>query len=679
MTEPESGPPNIKAAKLLLARLKSEITQAEAELAHTLADLRELQARVGGHQMMQLLEANENLVLDAMRLRRDAENSAFALESARRTSEQDALTGLPNRSVLIDRCAQAIAHARRYESRVALLFVDLDDFKSHNDRLGHAAGDQILIAVGQKMVSSVREVDTVCRLGGDEFVVLLVDVPQRGDPSQVVGKVLSAIGSIEEAAGQPVVVSASVGVSLYPDDGETLNKLIEAADVAMFRAKRMGGNRFVLSGDLVGEVSDDPVSMAKAEREERGAVLRNTNEQLVLSSMALEIENAAYSASFDDMERKSRAKDQFLAVLSHELRNPLAPIVSTLDALRLRSGGSESKELQMIRRHVTHMVRLMDDLLDVSKLSSGKVLLSIELVRIDVMLSQAIALARPQVDLQGHDLLYAPCDPSLMCRGDPVRLAQCVSNLLINAARYTARGGRIELWAGLEDQQVVIRVKDNGRGISEVQMAQIFEFFYQTQGLGTEAIGGLGIGLALVRSLIELQGGTVEGFSAGLGQGSEFTLRVPAIQGVPALAPAKPVRRKLAPAHHQRIVIVDDNQDAAESLAAVLGLEGHRVWTATHPQAAFPLIAQAQPQIIILDIGLPEMDGYQLAQKIRRLHPELEMSFVALSGYGSTLDRNRSEAERFDAHLIKPVELEELRSLIASLAARREPASRRTD
>jgi len=537
MTAPASGPPDPKAAKQLLARLNAEVARAEAQLAHALADLRDLQARVGGHQMMQLLEANEHLVLDAVRLRRDAENSAFALESARRTSEQDVLTGLPNRSVLIDRCAQALAHARRYKSRVALLFVDLDDFKTHNDVLGHATGDQILIAVGQKMVGSVREVDTVCRLGGDEFVVLLVDVPRHGDPAQVVGKILAAIGSIEQAAGHRVVVSASIGVSLYPDDGDTLDKLIEAADVAMFRAKRMGGNSFVLSGDATDEPGGEPASTAKAQREERPALLRSANEQLVLSSMALEIENAAFSASFDDLERKSRAKDQFLAVLSHELRSPLAPIVSTLDALRLRSGGRESKELQMIRRHVAHMVRLMDDLLDVAKLSSGKILPNIEWVPIDAMLSQAIALARQQIDLQGHHLICAPCDPALACRGDPVRLAQCVSNLLINAARYTARGGRIELSSVLENEQVVIRVRDNGRGISEAQMPQIFELFCQAPDLGTEAIGGLGIGLALVRSLIELHGGTVDGYSAGVGQGSEFTLRIPAVQGIPALAP----------------------------------------------------------------------------------------------------------------------------------------------
>ncbi|MDN3923272.1 diguanylate cyclase domain-containing protein [Roseateles violae] len=667
MNSPAAGSPNAKATRRELARLKGEIAEARAELALVEADLSQAQARLGGHQMVQLLEANEQLVVDAMRMRRDAETSAFALEAALRSSERDPLTGLPNRSLLIDRFQQATAGARRHENcSVALLFLDLDRFKENNDRFGHAVGDQILIAASRALTDCVRGSDTVCRLGGDEFVILLAEVIHADDPALVAAKVRDALLSLTQVGGQEVSVSASIGVGVYPEDGGTLDALLEAADIAMFLVKRAGGNGFARADRRTaqGAAETGGVASVRAPIELRAPVPGgDVDEAEAARALVLEL------------QRRSRAKDEFLAVLGHELRNPLAPIVSTLDALRLLAGGAEGKEHQLIRRHVTHMVRLIDELLDIAKLSARKIKLRDEEVAIAEVLEQAVSLARPLLDQHMHRFLFTGCEPRLACRGDAVRLAQCVSNLLINSARYTPPGGTIELLAMREAQQIVIRVRDNGRGISEEQMAHVFELFFQVQGLGTEPISGLGVGLALVRSLVELHGGTVEGRSAGIGRGSEFVIRLPAIDAQPPLQAAELAGGESAWLA-RRVLLVDDNQDAAASLATLLALEGHQVWTAHHPNLALTLAAQVQPQIAILDIGLPGMDGYQLAQEIRRRHPGMQTAFIALTGYGSAREVERSVETHFDAHLLKPVAFSELQVLIQKLAAAQSSAPR---
>jgi len=276
-----------------LSNLNRHIDQAYLALARTLADLRDAQAELGGHRMMQLLEANEQLVLEALRLRGDAESTAIALGEATRLGERDPLTRLPNRTLLADRLVQAIAGAKRHEARLALLFLDLDHFKWHNDSLGHAIGDRILVEVGERLMACVRETDTVCRLGGDEFVVLLAEVSEPEDPMLVARKMLAAISSLTHIGHHEVALAASIGIGLYPDDGTDAQALLDAADAAMYRVKHAGGNGFHFAQAALQEThappDTAPLAAALLHDSARNAMalLRSANEQLVLSALAM--------------------------------------------------------------------------------------------------------------------------------------------------------------------------------------------------------------------------------------------------------------------------------------------------------------------------------------------------------------------------------------------------------
>jgi PAS domain S-box-containing protein len=365
-----------------------------------------------------------------------------------------------------------------------------------------------------------------------------------------------------------------------------------------------------------------------------------------------------------ELQAASRTKDEFLAMLGHELRNPLAPIVATLDVMRLRAGGVESREVAVIRRQSEHLVRLVDDLLDVGRIVSGKVELKDERVAIAQVLAEAAHMAAPLIEQRGHTFEMHVERDGLFCRGDAVRLAQCVSNLLTNAARYTPPDGRIVLSALREDDTVVIRVTDNGQGMAAEELPRVFELFMQ----GERSDGGLGIGLALVRNLMRLHGGSVTAVSAGPGCGSEFTLRLPAAG---ADAP-EPVRQEVfepsqpgALSAGRQVLIVDDNEDAAESLAELLRLDGHEVRIALDPTGALRMLAEFDPEVVILDIGLPGMNGYELGARMREQHPHLDARFFALTGFGAAIDVEKSRAAGFEAHLVKPVDIAQLARLVA--------------
>ena len=371
-----------------------------------------------------------------------------------------------------------------------------------------------------------------------------------------------------------------------------------------------------------------------------------------------------------ELQTASRAKDEFLAMLGHELRNPLTPIVTTLDLIRLRADGPESKEHATIRRQVTHMTRLVDDLLDVAKIVSGKVELKRQWIEIRAVLGDAVEMASPLLDQRKHRF-ELEVDTAQMPRyfGDPVRLAQCVANLLTNAARYTPMGGRIRLCASSAEGQIEIRVRDNGRGIAPELMPGIFGLFVQGERSEDRPDGGLGIGLALVRNLIGLHGGVVEGHSAGVNQGSEFTIRLP-LQA-PVAAPALAETSSAGPAPEAgglpRVMLVDDNVDALETLAEVLMVSGFEVATAQSPAEALKLAPQFAPDVAILDVGLPGMDGYQLAAELRNtLGDARPLRLITLSGYGGAADRQRSTDMGLERHLVKPVDLDELIDILTS-------------
>lgn len=671
--EHEPDPSPRKALATEIAVLEREVAAARAELAGLQVDLAEAHAQVSSHQVHQLLEANEQLVLDAMRSRGAADSAAQLVAELTRSSELDPLTGLPNRLLLIDRMGQALTQARRNDSRLALLFLDLDGFKVINDSRGHQVGDQVLCAVGQRLMECVRGVDTVCRLGGDEFVMLLSEITEAADAGLVAEKLLSSLSTLVDDGLAPTPVSASIGISVFPDDAREAESLVDCADRAMYASKRAGGRcwRFYSAlrnpeGDQAPAPQEPPVR-----HDERGMRLRDANERLVLSALTATAVAEQQDHLLTELKNAARNKDEFLSVLGHELRNPLAPLLTTLDVLRMRGGGYETIEHATMRRHVSHMVRLVDDLQDIAKIASGKVELRMERVPIEHMALQAIALARPLMEQRQQRFAFDNSVEALTCWGDPVRLTQCVSNLLINAAKYTPPGGVITLTTRREGLHAVIAVKDDGRGISAAALPDVFNLFFQERVDAGALTGGLGVGLSLVRRLVALHSGTVAANSAGIGLGSEFVIRLPSLldedeQHAPAMhgptsATAVPPRR---------VLIVDDNYDAADSLAELLRIYGHEVWVATHPVAALQIIGTAAPDLALLDIGLPGMDGYELAALIRQQNPALRVALVALSGYGRATDQDRSTRAGFSAHLVKPVDLGSLERVLASVHAR---------
>jgi signal transduction histidine kinase/ActR/RegA family two-component response regulator len=362
-----------------------------------------------------------------------------------------------------------------------------------------------------------------------------------------------------------------------------------------------------------------------------------------------------------ELESANRAKDEFLAMLGHELRNPLSPIVSALQLIRRRNEGPIRLEEQIIERQVTHLVRLVDDLLDISKITRGKVELKKERVELRSVLTKAIEMASVLFEQRGHRL-DVDVPPRIIWYGDPVRLAQVVANLLTNAARYTDAGGRIELSAASDGAEIVIRVKDNGIGIGPEMLPRIFDLFVQAKRSVDRSEGGLGLGLTLAKTLVTMHGGSIVALSDGIGQGSELVIRLPvATSEVAAADEAAP---RIVSVSGRRVLLVDDNVDAADMLADVLRLAGHAVTVAYDPLIALEQLAPAAPDIAVLDIGLPGMDGYELAVRVKEAAPACRL--VALTGYGQERDIERSKAAGFDVHLVKPADIEQLLEIIAA-------------
>lgn len=368
----------------------------------------------------------------------------------------------------------------------------------------------------------------------------------------------------------------------------------------------------------------------------------------------------------------NRRKDEFLATLAHELRNPLAPIRNSLHLLRL--SGDLSPSLESVREimegQVDQMVRLIDDLLDVSRISSGKIELQKEAIELATIVSIAVQTAQPLIDAAGHQLaLSLPAEPMIL-HADPVRLIQIIGNLLNNAAKYTKPGGQIWLTAHHDRNEAVISIRDNGLGIPADKLPLVFNMFTQVDRTLTRAQGGLGIGLTLAKTLVEMHGGRIEAHSDGPDQGSEFLIYLPMMpdsQRHPTLR--SPMRRSRMYVSRRRILIVDDTRAAGYVLGKLLETMGQQVRTATDAAAALESVRRERPDLVISDIGMPNMDGYELARCLRK-EPGLErLLLVALTGYGQDSDKERAKQAGFDYHLVKPVSLEALQGLLASLPA----------
>jgi CheY-like chemotaxis protein/nitrogen-specific signal transduction histidine kinase len=360
-------------------------------------------------------------------------------------------------------------------------------------------------------------------------------------------------------------------------------------------------------------------------------------------------------------EEANRSKDQFLAMLGHELRNPLAPIANAVQLMSMKGDESTAQERRIIERQLVHVTRLVDDLLDVSRITSGRLALNRKPIRIAHVLEQVVDTIQSSLFQRALSLDVDADVEASWVEGDEVRLAQVFNNLLVNAIKFTPAGGKITVKARRVHDELEVDVSDSGIGIAAGDIDRVFDLFYQAPQSAERARGGLGLGLPIVKSLVQMHGGSVHAASAGPGQGTTVSVRLPVCAApVHVRAEESPAQREKA---NGRILVVDDNEDAADTCATLLEMSGYEVRVAYAPQAALETVLQFHPDVAILDIGLPGMSGYELARQMKR--EGFEGKLAALTGYGQATDMAASRRAGFDAHLTKPVSPQDLLELVA--------------
>lgn len=527
---------------------------------------------------------------------------------------------------------------------------------------------------------SNHEVDAfVVQQGGSERVLVLdgVDRPYRLliERMQQGAAVLTLDGSaiyanvrLADLLGAPLETLLGAALTKYvrPDDRPAFNALLAqgaAGDAAReLTLLRTDGTGF-------------PALLSVSPLFEPAEILC-----LIITDLTLqkrhEAERAARAAAEQAAEflrDADRRKDEFLAILGHELRNPLAPLRNGLQILNL-IGFKELAAQQvheMMTRQLESLARLVDDLLDVSRVTQGQIDLQLERADLKLVVMRSVESCRTFIDAQGHRLeLDLPPGP-VMVEADAIRLIQVISNLLNNAAKFTARGGKIHVTAASlgDARQAIVKIRDTGRGIAPEMLPRVFELYAQADPSTSRAEGGLGIGLTLARRVVGLHGGTLEAFSAGLGRGSEFVMRLP-LAPVEAASSGRAEDRGAAGGQSlspRRILVVDDNRDSATSLVMLLRLLGHDVRDANDGRQALAILEEFVPDLLLLDLGMPGMSGYQVAERVQSDPRLRDVRVVALSGYGGAEERRRSDAAGFHDHLVKPVEFAALQTILASI------------
>ncbi len=459
-------------------------------------------------------------------------------------------------------------------------------------------------------------------------------------------------------SGQPVWLSSPEAIR-----AEFAATLGRGAQAIASLPLQSGGKRL----GAVGFGFEGPREFSAAERTLLGDLARQAALALDRSQLLLRAEQA------------NRTKDEFLAMLGHELRNPLSPIVTSLQLVRLRGGQpSFGRELDVIERQTRYLVRLVDDLLDVSRITQGRVRLETERIETAEVVARAVEMARPLIEQRAHQLYVTVPADGLGLEADAQRAAQVLANLMINAAKYTEPGGRIAVEGSREGADVVVRVRDNGRGIAAELLPRVFDLFVQGSRSPDRREGGLGVGLSVARSIVELHGGTIAARSDGEGRGSEFAVRLPlAGPGRESVADAASGQPALVTAEGTRVLIVDDNEDGADALAQGLRHLGHVVRVAYDSESGLRAAEEFAPAVALLDIGLPVLDGYELATRLRARSAGRRLALIALTGYGGEIDRARSTAAGFRAHIVKPADLAHVHAEVTALVGADPPAPAR--
>src|SRR5579863_5435226 len=471
-----------------------------------------------------------------------------------------------------------------------------------------------------------------------------------------------------EVIGKPITII--IPPELHDEERRILDQVRHGERVDHFDTIRLtkDGRRIAIS------LTVSPIRVKKGTIVGASKVARDVSERKA-AEQALRESAQRLQASEEALRDADRRKDESLALLAHELRNPLAPIRYALAANKKegRTPDQQRRAEEVIERQVTHMSRLLDDLLDVSRITRGTLELKKSPTELTLVVGSAIETARPMLDSKHHTLALDLPKHAVRLEADAVRLAQVFSNLLINAAKYTDPGGRIQLRAAQHGSELVVAISDNGMGISDDMKPRLFTLFSQAQSAIGRSEGGLGVGLSLVRGLVGLHGGTVVAASEGPGKGSEFTVRIPL--GTALECPDSDAAMDVpVPGAGLKILVVDDSRDAADTCAILLELSGHHVQTAYTGQRALELAESFRPHVFLLDIGLPDFDGYQLAGKIRGTPWGRGAVLIAVTGWGQEADRRRAFEAGFDQHLTKPIAAETVESLLQSLSTTRDDA-----
>jgi PAS domain S-box-containing protein len=593
---------------------------------------------------------------------------SFAVRQAFGREDRDFMTALARQ------CGQALERARLYEAEVRAVTVS-EEARRRSAFLAEASA---------VLASSLDYETTLSNLAR-------IVVPGLADWCTV--HLLEESGSMSELAiahADPAKVEwarefrkryppdprQSVGIWQVLRTGQSLvhreisdDLLVRGArDAEHLRLMRALGMRSVMMIPLVARGRTlGAISFIRAESGKPYDDVEQADAEELARRCALAVDNARL---FQDAQKMNRAKDEFLAMLAHELRNPLGAISNALHLLNARGAPDDvtARHRAVATRQVGHMAHLLEDLLDVSRITRGKVLLRMEPVDLTRVVQDAALTVRPWMDERGHDLSVSLPRRALCVAGDVTRLEQIIANLLNNAAKYTDRGGSVNIRLAREGADAVLTVSDNGAGISRDLLPRVFELFTQADRSLDRSEGGLGIGLTLVKSLVEMHGGSVRADSAGLGQGSCFTVRLPILhlEGGATGGQSAPLPQSLPrPAH---VLVVDDNADAADTLTEILTAWGHTVEVASDGPEALRAAAERPPDVVLLDIGLPAMDGFEVARRLRAL-PQTRGAFLAaLTGYSGPEDRRQTQSAGFDAHLPKPVDLDALRDILAKAA-----------
>jgi signal transduction histidine kinase len=548
--------------------------------------------------------------------------------------------------------------------------------------------ETILAELGQNLVTARSGVEALGRLMREDFAVVLLDVSMPGMDGFETAAMIHEHPRFERT---PIIFVTGVhdtefdrlkGYKLGAVDYVSIpvvpeilrSKVSVLVELYCQRLELQKLNTSLAEANTQLEQANTTLQAEKTrELEALNQTLQRANDELAASNRALQAEIAERTRAEAALIEADRHKDEFLAILAHELRNPLAPIRNAIEIMsRFPIENPKLKwSREVIDRQAMHLTRLVDDLLDISRITRGTIKLAQEPVKIETIIARAVEALQPIITEHRHELSIDCPDGSLTVRGDLTRLVQVLGNLLNNAAKYTNDGGRIHIRARRNGTWVEFRVKDNGIGIPSDSQSKLFNLFSRLESSDDRTPGGLGIGLALVRKLVEMHLGEVAVASEGPGQGSEFIVRVPLISDAPDELPKIKRLGDSAPVTRHRILVADDNPDALESLALLLECDGHQVWKAANGAEAIELAAKWHPELALLDIGMPVLDGYEAARRMRSEDWGKRMMIVALSGWGQSSDVQRSRESGFDSHLVKPASFDALAQLLSRVPATR--------